>query len=130
MLAYAIVNPLVVSAEYDYILTQRERVGHGLVEGLAVGRSEYHLVIFTLLLEMRYGTVYRLNLHHHSGLATKGVVINLTVLVGGVFAEIMHGYLHKPLVLRTLEYRAVERRIYHLGKYGKYIYSHNGTEVF
>lgn len=124
MFAYAVVNALVVAAKYDDILEHGHRVGHRLVEKLAVGRSENHLVVVAFGLKSCDAAVNRLDLHHHARLAAERIVVDLAVLVGGIVAQIVDTEFHKPFLLGTFQYRATKRRLKHLGKYSKYIDTH------
>ena len=108
MLSDAVVHALVMAAEYDDVFEHRHGVGHRLVEGLAVGRGEDHFVVVTLRFQVAYSAVNRLNLHHHSGFAAEGVIVDLAVAVGGVVAEVMDVDFHETLVLRAFEDGAVE----------------------
>ena len=107
MLAYTVVDAFVVAAEYDDIVEQRQRVGHGLAEDFAVGGGEYHLVVVALGLEGADATVYRLNLYHHARVAAEGVVVDLAVAVGGIVAQVMHRNGTQAFILSSLEYGAV-----------------------
>ncbi len=113
-----------MSAQNYDVIQHRQAVSHRLSQLFTVGRGEYHLIIIALALQMRYSTVDRLYLHHHPCLAAKRIIIDLAVLVGGVFTQIMHHDFSEPLVLRPFQDRAVKRRFKHLGKYGQNVYAH------
>ena len=53
MLAHAPVYAFIMSAEYYDVTEQRQTVGHGLVERLAIGRSKNHLIVVPLLFSKR-----------------------------------------------------------------------------
>ena len=101
MFADTVVYTFVVAAENDEVLRQREGVGHRLVKLFAVRRGEYNLVIVTLRFQVGYGAVYRFDLHYHSCFASEGVVIDLAVLVCGVFTQIVDHYFAQSFVLRA-----------------------------
>ena len=92
-----------MSAENDNVFGKRERVGHRLVEDVAVGRSENHLVVVAFAHQMLNAAVHRLNLHHHAGLAAERIVVHFFVLAKRPVAQVVHMYFHKPLVLGALQ---------------------------
>ena len=102
MLSHAVVNTFVVTAEDDDILAHREAVCLVLVMGDAIGRGVDNLVIVTLRLQLLHKLEDRLALHHHSCLATKGVVVGGLAIVVGVVVQIMDNNLNQTLLLRTL----------------------------
>ena len=132
MLTDAVVYAFIVTAKYDYVLEHRHTVGHALVEHLAVGSGEYHLVIVALRAEGLDAAVDRLDLNHHTRIAAEGIVVDLAVAVGSVVAEIMHLYVNESLIAGTLDDGAVQRRLEHLGKHGDYIDTHSTflSEIF
>ena len=99
--ADAVIDALVVSAEDDEVLEQREAVSHWLVEALAVGRGVDHLVVCALGLQGRDGTVDRLDLHHHAGLAAEGIIVRASPFVRRVVAQVVQVDLRQPAVLRA-----------------------------
>ena len=124
MLAYAVVYTFVVAAQYYYIVEHRQGVGHPLVKNFSVGRGEYHLIVIALCFECRYTAVHRFYLYHHPGVSAEWIIVDLSVAVGGIVAEIVDFYLAQTFVLRPFKYRAVQRRFEHLRKYRYYIYTH------
>jgi len=125
MLANTIVNPLVMAAEDDKIPGERQGIGNGLIEGLAIRGHENHIIIFTLSFQSRDTGVDRLNTHYHTGLAAKRIIIDLTMLIESIVAEIMDIDLREPLVLSTTDDRIIERRLKHLRDYSNDIDSHD-----
>ena len=99
MLAYAVVNAFVMSAQYYDVLEHGHFVGHFLVELLAVGRGEDNLVVFALAFQCGYAAVYGLALHYHAGEPAEGVVVHAAVLVGGVVAQVVHVYFNQSFLL-------------------------------
>ena len=124
MLANAIVNALVVAAEDNHVVEHRERVGHRLVELLAVGRSEDHLVVVALRFQCRDASVDGLALHHHSRRAAERVVVHTAVLVGGVVAQIVQMYFHQSFLLCACKDRGVDKPVEHFGQHCDNVYSH------
>ena len=124
MLAYSVVDTLIVPAKYYQILHQRHPVGHRLVEAFAVGRGEYHFVVVAFGFQRRDAAVDGLHLHHHPCLAAEWVIVDFAVLVGSVVAQVVDVEFHKTFFLSPLQYGAVERRIEHFGQYGKYVDTH------
>ena len=94
MFSDAVIHTLVMPAQNHDVLSQRQLIGYGLVEQFAVGRGENYLVIFTLALQLLHATEHRLDLHNHSCLSAKGVVVNLAVLVGGPVAQVVDVNFH------------------------------------
>ena len=76
-------------AEDDQVIEERHLVGHGLVEGLAVGGGIDHLVIFPLAFECADRPINRLDLHHHACLAAEWVIVHPAPLVGSVITEVV-----------------------------------------
>ena len=109
MLTDAIVDTLIVAAEDDNILHQRESVGLVLIVCDAVGRGEDNLVVISFRLEFLDTAEHWLDLHHHTCLTTKWVVIDRTTLVVGIVSQIVDIYLGVPRLLRTLQNRLIER---------------------
>ena len=130
MLAYAIVHALVMPAQDNEILHERQLVGDGLVEDFAIGRGENHLVILALAFELLYASVHWLDLHHHAGLSAKWVVIDLAMLAQRPVAQVVYVNFHKPLVLSALHYAAVQWRLQGFGHHSEYIYSHDFQIIF
>ena len=124
MLAHTEVHPLVVPTEDDDVLAQRQTVGHGLVQYVAVGRGEDDLVVVTLAFELLDASVDGLDLHDHSRLSAEGVVIDLAVLAQRPVAQVVYVELDQALVLRSLQDGAVQRRVECLGHDGEDVYSH------
>ena len=122
--ADAVVDAFVVAANDDDILLQAQVVRHRLVELLAVGGSEYHLVIMSLSLQRRDTRIQRLTLYHHTGLAAVGIVIDAAPFVGGIVAQIMDVYLCQALTLGTSQNACRDKALKHLRQYGYNIYSH------
>ena len=124
VLADAIVDALVVSAEDNHVVEHRERVGHRLVELLAVGRGEDHLVVVALRFQRRDASVDGLALHHHSRRAAERVVVHTAVLVGGVVAQIVQMYFHQSFLLCACKDRGVDKPVEHFGQHCDNVYSH------
>ena len=103
MFANAVVDAFVVAAENYDVVEHRHAVGHFLVEDFAVRSGENHFVIVALRLQRAYAAVYRLYLYYHAGIASKGIVVDLAVAVGGVVAKIVHNYIHQPFVAGALD---------------------------
>ena len=118
------VNTLVMSAENDDVLLQRQVVGNMLVELFAVGRREYHLVVVALRFQCRDAAVDRLYLHHHSREAPVRVVIHASPFVKCIVSEVVQMNLCQPLLLSPGKNRLVNESLYHLGQYGNNVYSH------
>ena len=127
VLANAVVDALVVSAEDDDVLHHRQLVGHMLVELLAVGRSEYHLVVVALSLQGRDAAVDGLALHHHSGKSAIGVVVHAAPLVERVVAQIVQMYFGQAFLFRTCQNRLVDESLNHLWQHGDNVYSHSSV---
>lgn len=98
----------------------------GLVLLVAPGhRAKYRcLVVAALPLQLLDAQKNRLGLHHHARLASKRVVIDLTVFVERVIAQVVHADFDEPLLLGALEYRLVQRTLQQLGYDGQNVYSH------
>lgn len=77
-------------AKYDYIIEQREAVGHALVEYFAVGGCEYHLVVVAAAFQLAYAAVDGFDLYDHAGIAAEGIVVDFAVAVGRVISQVMH----------------------------------------
>ena len=95
-----------------------------LVVAPAIGRSIDDLVVAALPLQLLDAQKNRLGLHHHARLASKRVVIDLTVFVERVIAQVVHADFDEPLLLGALEYRLVQRTLQQLGYDGQNVYSH------
>ena len=110
--------------EDNDIVEQRQRIGHRLIERLAVGRSEDHLVVVALRLKSRDAGVDRLYLHHHTRLAAERIIVDLAVAARGIIAQIVDHNFRQALVLGAFEDRAAEEALQHLGHHGKQIDTH------
>lgn len=117
-------DPLVVAAENYYVLHQRQPVGQRLREHLGVGSREDDLVVVALGFQSTDGAVDRLDLHDHSRLAAEGIVVDFAVAVGSVIAEVMNLDVDEPATAGTVDDRAAQRRLKHLGQYGQYVNAH------
>ena len=113
MLTYAMVNALVMPAEYDYIVKKRHRVSHVLRQNLSVGRSIDDFIVVPLGFQSRETSVDRLNLHDHASFSSKRIVIDLAMPVGCVITQIMHMKLNQSLLRGTLHDRTREWRFKH-----------------
>ena len=89
MLTDAVVDTLIVSAKDDNVLAERELIGHGLVELLAVGCGEDNLVVVAMGGEFADTAVDGLALHHHSCEAAEGVVVDATILADCVVTKVV-----------------------------------------
>ena len=76
MIAHALVDSLVVTAEDDEVSTQRHFVGYLLVEGLAIRRYIDDVIVVTLCLQGSDASVYWFALHHHSGASSVWIVVH------------------------------------------------------
>ena len=103
MLADAVVDALVVAAEDDDILAHRQTVSLVLIVGNAIGRGVDNLVVGALRLQLLHKLKYGFALHHHTRLATEGVVVGGLALVVGVVVQVMHNNLNQAFLLRTLQ---------------------------
>ena len=130
MLADAVVDALEVAAQDDEVLRQRQGVGHGLVELLAVGRGENHFVVVAFGLQAVDAAFDGLDLHHHAGKASEGVIVHAAVLVLGVVAQVVDVNFGQALVLCPLHDGAVEEALNHLRKNGNNVYAHNVSFCF
>ena len=130
MLANAVVDALEVSAQNNQVLRQRQRVGHLLVELLAVGRRENHLVVMTFRLQCRDTPVNRLNLHHHAGTSPERIIVHLTVTVVRIIAQVMNVNLGNSFLLSTAHDGVIEESFNHFRQYGYNVYSHLSAIVF
>ena len=115
MVTHALIYALIVAAEDDDVLTEREAVGRPLVEALAIGGGEDDLVVVALGGEVGDEPVDGFDLQHHTRSETEGIVIYFAVLVQGPVAQVMHVYLAQPTVLGTLNDGVVERRLQQFG---------------
>jgi hypothetical protein len=57
-----------------------------------------------LSFKRRDATVNGLDLHDHSGLTAKGIVVNFAMFVCGVIAEIVHNNFSQTFVASAFEY--------------------------
>ena len=80
MFADAIIHPLVVPAQDNQILCQRQGVCQGLREDFAVGRGKNHFIVVAFTFQLLNAAVHRFDLHHHPGLTAKGIVVHLAML--------------------------------------------------
>ena len=119
-----LVDALVVPTEDDDILLEGEAIGSRLIEQVAVGGGEDHLVVGALRPQRLDGALHRLYLHHHAGGTAEGVVIHAAPLIGGVVAQIMDNDLSETLLLSSLKHRHADEGLDHLRQYGQYIDSH------
>ena len=118
-----------MSAEYYDVTEQRQTVGHGLVERLAIGRSKNHLIVVPLLFQSGNTGINGLDLHNHTGLAAERIVIHLAVAAGGIVAQIVDHNLHKALVAGPFQDRAVDEGPEHLGHYCQQVYPHPDQSI-
>ena len=130
MVAHPLVNTFVMARKNDEVALQGEFVGHVLVETLAVGRGENHLVVVALSLQGADATVDRLALHDHSGRAAVRIVVHAAPLVERVVAQVVQAYFGQSLLLGTGQNRLVDEALEHLRQYGDNIYSHKYCFIF
>ena len=124
-LAYAIVDALVVSAQDDDVLLQREFVGHGLVKLLAVGGSEDNLVVVALAHQFGDAQVHGFALDNHTSRTAKRIVVHTTPAVGGVVTQIVDMYFHKSFFLPTTHDALLCEGKHQFGAHGDNVYSHS-----
>ena len=129
MFADAIIHPLVVPAQDNQILRQRQGVRQGLREDFAVGRGKNHFIVVAFAFQLLNAAVHRFDLHHHPSLTAKGIVVHLAMLAQRPVAQIVHMDFHESFVLCTLQNGAMERRLQHFGQHGEYVDSHHRLEV-
>ena len=108
MLADAVVDSLVVSAEDDDVFERRESVCLVLVVAHAVGRGVDDLVVGAFVLELLDEFEDRLALHDHSGLAAERIVVGGLAAVVRIVVEIMDDNFYKTLLLGAAEDRLVQ----------------------
>ena len=95
-----------------------------LVELLAVGAGEDHLVVVAFSLQCGYTAVDGLALHHHSGKATIGIVIHAPPLVERVVAQVVQLDFCQSFLLCPSQDAFMHESLYHLGQHSDNIYSH------
>ena len=125
MFTNAVVNTLIVAAEYYEVSLHREFISHMLIKLLAVGRSKDNLIIFSFSLQSRNAAVDGFALHHHSSKAAIRIVVNTTPLVEGIVTQVVQMNLCQPLLLRPCQYRLVDKSFQHFGQNCYNINSHN-----
>ncbi len=86
MLAHPVINALVASAEQAEPLSDREFVGHRLIESASAGAEEKQ---WTKRLGGLHGGEDRLSFHHHSCATTERCIVDRAVDVGGVLAQVV-----------------------------------------
>ena len=124
MLAYPIVDSLVMPAKDDDIVEQRHTVGYLLVECLPIGRGIDDFVVFALALQRGDGAVDGFDLHHHARLAPERVVVHAPPFVGRVVAQVVEMDFYQALVLCSLQDGAIHHSVDHFRKYRQDVYSH------
>ncbi len=129
MLADAMVDAFVVTAEYHQVLLAGQLVGHLLGQLLAVGRSEDYLIVSALGLELLHQRIDRLDHHHHPRVAAETVIIDLAVAALAVFADVVDVDFDQAFVLSALDDGIAQRAFEQLGHYGKYINSHRCRKI-
>ena len=125
----AVVDALVVTADDDDVLLQRELVRHGLVELLAVWSRENDFVVVAFCLQRRDAGIQRLALDEHTRCTAKGIVVHTTMLVRCVVSEVVHMNLSKSLLLSPAEDAFLGERFYQLWQNRDDIYSHDGWKA-
>ena len=103
---------------------ERQLVGHVLVEALAVGRREDHLVVVALRLQRRDAAVDGLTLHDHAGASPVGIIVDATPFVERIVAQVVEVYLGQTFLLGPGQYRFVDEALEHLGQHGDDVYAH------
>ena len=96
-----------------------------MVKLFAVGRSENYVVVVTLLLKHSDAAVNWFNLHYHTSLAAKRVVVNLAVLVVGIVAQVVDMYLDEALLLGAQQNRLVDETFQHFWQNSDDVNSHD-----
>lgn len=124
VLANAVVNALVVSAENNEVALHREAVGHGLVELFTIGRGENHFVIVAFGLERCDAVVDGLTLHYHSCKAAVGIVVDAAMFVSSIVTQVVHMNFDQSFFLRSCQDGGVEEAVEHFGNYGDDVDAH------
>ena len=113
MLSNAIINPLEMPTENNEIFSQRQRIGHRLIELLTIRSCKNYLVVFSFCLQSIDAALYGLYFHNHSGKPTKRIIIYPAILIFCIIAKIMNVDFCKPLILSAFHYGAVEEAFNH-----------------
>ena len=124
MVAYALVDALVVACQDDEVALHRQFVGHVLVEAFAVGRCEDDLVVVALLLQCRDAAVNGLALHDHACRTAVGIVVDAAPLVERVVTEVVEADFCQSFLFGPCQDGLVDEAFQHLGQYGDDVYSH------
>ena len=106
--ADTMVDAFVVATQNDDVFECRKSVGFVLVVAYSVGRSVDNLVVVALAAKFLDGSIYGLDFHNHTRLATKRIVVGGASSVVGVVAQIVYVYLGVTCILGTLYYRLAE----------------------
>ena len=124
MIAHALVDTFIMACEDDEVALERKFVGDVLVEAFAIGRGEDHFVVIALGLEGCDTAVDGLALHHHTGRAAIGVIINSAPFVEGVVTEVVQTDFCQSFLLSPCQDGFVDEAFQHLGQNGYDVYSH------
>ena len=124
MLADAVVDTLVVTAENHQVFLAGELIGEGLRQLFAVGRGEDDLVVRALGLELFHQVENRFDHHDHAGIAAETVVVGLAVAALAVIADVVDVDFDQALVLGPFHDGVVQRAFQKLRNDGQDIYSH------
>lgn len=101
MFADAEINPLIVPAQNNHILIQGKGIGHGLVKLFAIGGGIDDFIVVPFCRKRTDSSVYRFNLHDHSGFSAKRIVIHSAVFVRRVIPQVVQINFYQAFVLGT-----------------------------
>ena len=118
MLADAVVNAFVMTAENNEILLKRQVIGLFLTELSAIGRRVDDLVVMALTGQMTDDVEHRFNADDHAGFAAEGVVVHAPVLVGRVVAQVVDLQVDDALRAGPADDRMAERALQQFRKNG------------
>ena len=115
MFTDTIINTFEMSAKDNQVLGQRKAVGHWLIELFSVGGRKNHFIIVAFSLQSVNAAFDRLYLHDHAGESAKRIIIDTTIFVFGIIAQIVDMYFCKSLILSSFHDGTIEEAFNHLG---------------
>ncbi len=125
MVADALVNSFVMSAKNNDVFVHRQNICCFLVENFSVGRCVDYFIVVAFAFQFFDGRFNGLNCHYHSGTFAKRIIINASVFVVGIVAQVVHNNFSKPFIPGSFDDGKVQRTLKYFRQNSDDVNSHD-----
>ena len=124
VVAYALIDALVVTAEEDDVGGEGQFVGHVLGETWGVGSRVDDVIVLALGGELADAVENGLYHEDETGVAAEGIVVDFAVLVEGPVPDVVHMYFNEAALAGTFDDGVVEGTLEEFGDNAEYVDTH------